>query len=497
MPRIGFVGPSYTDAFADEEAINLFQNSVESQGAVAPGKAYGGAIAVPTKGLLGTPGTEVFIRFPGSDAPRGSVEINGRAFVVVGSKLYEIFADKTYTDRGDVAVDTEAVSIAASSIQLLIVSAGAAYCYTLSTDTLLDVTMSLAGTPGRVRYSDTYFIVNLVGTNKFQMSALLDGATWPGLQVNAVSVFPENITSIDVNHRELWVFGAQHAQPYQDTGSDNIFDVIPGTLVESGCVALNAPDLLDNSIFWLGQDQRGVCTAWRSNGYTPQRISTHAVEIDLQSYTPDQLSKICTYSMQVIGHLWWVIYIPGAQWSWVYDVTEGLWFKMAFWISENGPYESHHSWNHVYAFGKHLVGDWSQPNLYEMHMPVDNGDGSWSFVDDAGSVIRSLRRTPTVENEMQWMEHPALTIDMVTGLTPQPPFVDGDGNDRPAECMLRWSDDRGMTWSNVHHAPCGFAGEYKTRVIFWRLGRSRYRVYEWTMTDRVPRVIRDAYLGNP
>jgi len=127
MPRIGFVGPSYTDAFADEEAINLFQSSVESPNAgPAPGKAYGGAIAVPTKGLLGTPGTEVFIRFPGSDAVRGSVEINGRAFVVVGSKLYEIFADKTYTDRGDVAVDTEAVSIAASSIQLLIVSAGAA-----------------------------------------------------------------------------------------------------------------------------------------------------------------------------------------------------------------------------------------------------------------------------------------------------------------------------------------------------------------------------------
>ena len=60
--------------------------------------------------------------------------------------------------------------------------------------------------------------------------------------------------------------------------------------------------------------------------------------------------------------------------------------------------------------------------------------------------------------------------------------------------MLRWSDNRGKTWSNQHIANCGFAGQFNTRVIFRRLGRSRYRVYELVVTDPIKWTLLDAYL---
>jgi hypothetical protein len=60
--------------------------------------------------------------------------------------------------------------------------------------------------------------------------------------------------------------------------------------------------------------------------------------------------------------------------------------------------------------------------------------------------------------------------------------------------MLRWSDDTGQTWSNEHWQNCGFAGQYSTRVIYRRLGNSRYRVYEWSATDPIPWAISDAFL---
>lgn len=493
---IGFNGGAYTDnSLADEECINLFRTTVESQGAVAEGKAYGGTMAQPTQGLLGTPGLEVFCEFPEMPVRGDGLEANGRVFKVAGASLYEVFSDGTFINRGAVGVDANPASLAFNGIQILVVSAGHAYCFTLATNALLDVTSLLAGTPIQCAESDTYFIVIFANSNKFQMSQVLDGTTWPGTLVNEVSVFPENITSIIVNHRELWVFGLKHCQPYQDTGSLEVFDVIPGALIEKGNGPTFSMCLLDNSVLWIDQDERGGRMAWRSNGYTPQRISTHAVEIDLALYSTSQIAGLVSYSCQINGHLWWVLYIPNSSWSWVYDIGESLWFKMAYWqMPSNGPYTPHRSWNHVYAFGKHLVGDWNSGNLYEMHMAVDNGDGTYSFVMDAGNVIRSLRRAPTVENEMSWITHADITIDMVTGLTPQPPFTDGDGNDRPAQCMLRWSDNRGKTWSNEHTADCGFAGQYNTRVIFRRLGRSRYRVYEWSMTDPVPRILRDAYL---
>ncbi len=101
--------------------------------------------------------------------------------------------------------------------------------------------------------------------------------------------------------------------------------MIPGALIETGGAATFAQARADNSVFWIGQDERGGRMAWRSNGYTPQRVSTHAVETDLSSYTAAQIASLVSWSYQDSGHLFWVLYIPGSSWSWVYDVGEGLW----------------------------------------------------------------------------------------------------------------------------------------------------------------------------
>jgi hypothetical protein len=772
MSKFGFVGPSYTaksNVVADEECINFFAETIETPGAQTH------------RSYFGTPGLAVFCTFPGAPT-RGSIEINGRRFVAASDALYEVFADGTFIARmATLDAFGGPVSIAASNIELLIVAGGRAWAYELADNTFTDVTAQLAGGPVKVKYSDGYFILMFANSNKFQISAILDGTTWPGIQVNAISVFPENIVSIEVSHRELWVIGAQHAQPYQNTGSSEIFDVIPGALIETGGAATFGVDLVDNTVFCISQDARGARQAWRANGYTPSRISTHAVETALSSYTADQISNLVSYPYEDGGHLFWVLYIPGTDCTWVYDVAESLWHKRATWHADTATYTPHLSWNHMYAFGKHLVGDWNSGNLYEMSLnfldeevvtfadvsisvpatgrtwmlfsrplgqwengviwsdfkpptlPPDaviigiipviigsqNDDASttlsfrygsvafggggglqftspfipneisfsstefyaasigtslsdltgqgimahiitslfldnmtdsqsitgvgyavyytsatpaidpgmpppfavpagqglgWavpsavavtgeplpaSFVKvtqtsvtggiatytyeliygvppapgvilvsgttngglqagftgqiygalngirtcltasggssgtftisapgpdyppqaengvagtEAGAVgtiasativpvaqtihnpIRRLRRSPTLVNEMEWVYHSELTVDFATGLGPQPPLLDGDGNPRPPQAMLRWSDNRGSTWSNQHIANCGFAGEYNTRVIWRRLGRSRYRVYEVSVSDAIPWVIVDAYL---
>jgi len=500
------VGPSYTahsGAIADEECINLFAETLESQGSQTASKAYGGASAQALRSYYGTPGLRLGMDPSAITTTRNRMRgiiamslsklgFGGQAYGVLGDTVGELFpivdSPFGYTVQfaaipGTTVVDDgKPVSMACNGQQILIVSAGHAYCLNLLTaPTFTDVTSLLQGTPIKVEESDSYFIVTFDNTNEFQMSAPLDGLTWPGLQVNAVEVFPENIVSIITNHRELWVMGSQHIQPYQNTGSDNVFDVIPGTLIEKGCAATFAPCRLDNSIFWVDEDERGGRSAWRSNGYTPVRVSTYAVEADLATYS--DISGMTTYAYQDGGHLFWVLYIPGSQWSWVYDVPEGLWHKRASW--SNGQWGPHHSWNHVYAFGKHLVGDWASGNLYEMDL---------GLVDDNGAAIRRLRRAPTVSDEMQWIYHSELTVDIETGLGPQPPLTDGNGNPRAPQAMLRWSDDRGRTWSNEHVVDCGMAGQFKARAIWRRLGRSRYRVYELSVSDPIQWAILDAYL---
>jgi hypothetical protein len=350
---------------------------------------------------------------------------------------------------------------------------------------LLNVTAQLAGAPLKCDYSDSYFIVMFAGNNKFQMSQVLDGTTWPGLLVNEVEVFADNIVSLICNHREPWIFGALRSQPYQDTGSAEVFDVIPGTLIEKGCAATFVPCRLDNSVFWIDQDERGALSAWRSNGYTPQRISTYAVETDLGTNTRANIQGMTSYSYVDAGHIFWMLYIPGSLWSWCYDVVEGLWHKRASWNAQTGSWQPHRSWNHSYAFGMHLVGDWATGNLCLMSM---------ANLTDNGANIQRLRRSPTIINEMARIYHAELTVDFDTGQGPQPPLKDGNGNPRPPQAVLRFSDNRGKTWSNQHVQGCGFAGQFQARAVWRRLGQSRYRVYELRVSDPIIWVVVDAYL---
>ena len=495
MGRFGFVGGSYTarsTAVADEECINFYPETVESQGSIVASKSYGGSTAKSVISLFGTPGllkyTDAILAGPvrGSIAAKLSPNNSAsEAWAVIGTEFGFVNSNGHFTPLAAVISDGQPVSMALNTYQILIVGAGHAYCYTIATNTILDVTTLLAGIPIQCQQSDGYFIVTFLNTNKFQMSQILDGTTWPGLLVNEVNVFPENIQSIIVNHRELWVMGSQHIQPYQNTGSAEVFDVIPGTLIEKGCAATFCPCRLDNSVFWIDEDERGGRSAWRSNGYTPQRISTHAVETDLNSYNTAQIATMTTYAYQPDGHIFWVWYIPASQWSWVYDVVEGLWHKRSSWNSATGLAGPHFSQNHIYAYGKHLVGDWNSGNIYEM---------SLNYFDDNGTAIQRTRRAPTIGDEMKRIFHSSLTIDFDTGLGPQPALVDGNGNPREPQAMLRWSNNRGKTWSNQYAKNCGFAGEYKTRAIWRRLGQSRYRVYELTVSDPIPWTIVDAYL---
>lgn len=46
-----------------------------------------------------------------------------------------------------------------------------------------------------------------------------------------------------------------------------------------------------------------------------------------------------------------------------------------------------------------------------------------------------------------------------------------------ASIRMQYSDDGGHTWSNWVEDSIGLTGEYRTRVVFTRLGKTRNRVF--------------------
>jgi hypothetical protein len=60
--------------------------------------------------------------------------------------------------------------------------------------------------------------------------------------------------------------------------------------------------------------------------------------------------------------------------------------------------------------------------------------------------------------------------------------------------MMRFSDDGGHTWSNEKRTSIGKLGQRLVRAIWRRLGKSRDRVYEISITDPVKVLIMGAEL---
>lgn len=483
MARFGFVGPSYTSQSgnaADQQCMNLYPEAIE-----VPNEQQR-LVTYPT------PGLEVWAT--AGSKTRGSWQINDRAFIVISDSLYEIPASAgALTFLGNVANDLLPVSMVAYGDQLLIASATQAYVLTLSTNVLAVVADLVGISVAKVDFCGGYFIALITDTNTFQISAILDATSWDPLDFAQISIFPGNLTSMIVDHNEIWLFSELATTVYYLSGNaDFPFDVNPSTqVIEAGIAAINSVAKLDNTIFWVGKDTRGRGVIWKASGYTPTRVSNHAVEFAIQGY--GDISDAVAYSYQDQGHGFYVLFFPTAEvlptgtksHTWVFDVATGMWHERGFWDPVMGEYQGHHSWNHVFFSNKHLVGDWSSGNLYNM---------SIDLLDDAGDEIRRVRRAPHVSTEQKWMFHSQLQVFLESGLGPTPPLTDGAGDARDPIISLRWSDDGGHTWSNEQQAGAGQVGQYKKRVIWRRLGRSRDRIYEIIMSDPIEWRIVDAFL---
>lgn len=338
--------------------------------------------------------------------------------------------------------------------------------------------------PIQCGYSDGFFIVLQGNSQVIQVSQLGDASAWDPTQVAQVSVFSDNIVGMLVDHRQIWLWGSKQSQVYGDSGNIFPFDPIQPAIIEDGMVAALSAVRADNSVFWIGQNERGQGIARRANGYTPIRVSTFAVEWDWAQYPT--ISDAISYASEYLGHTVWHIYFPTANKSWDYDCSNGQWTERTSFNPTLFTYEAEHSQCHAYANGRQLVGDWQSGNVYELKA---------SAFDEVGQPIQRIRDTPYIFSEAQIINHAFVQLDVEVGLGPQPPLVDGNGDPRQPQLSVQWSDDQGKTWSNEHVLDCGFEGEFKKRVILRRLGRSRGRVYRITCTDPIPWRFADAYLS--
>lgn len=377
---------------------------------------------------------------------------------------------------------TGPVSIADNGTQLFIACGQQGYIYNEATDVFARITDPDFPGATTVTYLDGYFVFNEPNSQKIWVSQLLDGTSVDPLDFASAEGSPDGVVAVITDHKELWVFGTDTTEVWYDAGgADFPLAPIQGAFNEVGCASAFSIAKLDNSLFWLGTDPRGAGVVYRADGYVAKRVSTHAVEWQIQQYPT--LADAVAYSYQQDGHTFYVLNFPTANRTWVYDASTGAWHERAGW--QNSEFTRHRSNCFCNFQGNLVVGDYQNGNIYTFDLDdyADNGQiQRW---------LRSWRALSTGQNNLNRTAQHHMQLDLETGVG----INTGQGSD--PEVMLRWSDDGGHTWSNEHWVKVGKIGQYGKRAIWRRLGMTekiRDRVYEVSMTDPVKTAIMGAEL---
>ena len=330
---------------------------------------------------------------------------------------------------------------------------------------------------------DNYFVYNRPSTQQFGCSNVLSpisGST----NFSSKDGAPDNLVTLIVDHREIYLLGETSSEVWVDQGTSPFpFTRIPGTSTQHGIVAPFSMARLGNSFAYLSKNNRGTAQIVQMNGYVPQRISTHAVENTLTGQT---ITDAVAWTYQLEGHEVYVISFPSIQLTWCYDVATQMWHK---WLYTNnlGQYERCRGNCAAVFQGYVLVGDYSNGKIYHLDRNI--------YTDD-GQNVKRIRRAPhlTTDLQRQYFEELQIQFQPGVGLSGITTPLNDEVVGADPQAMLRWSNDGGSTWSNEHWTTIGQIGKYNNRAIWRRLGWSRDRIFEVTVSDPVKAVIVSANL---
>lgn len=456
----GFIGGSYKAQSVNvdcQRCVNLYPETTESRN----GKEQ------EVGALVQTPGLRTLLTLPNSPV-RGVFYTSKKGlYAVGGNKIYSISSLFIATEIGTLLTSSGKVSMADNGLQLMIVDGTYGYYVTLLTNAFAQITDPDFPGSDVVDFQDGYFIFNYPGTGKFGLSGLYD-VTFAALDFATSEGSPDNIVSLISNHQDLWVFNDQTTEVFYNSGNAGFpFTRTQGAFIQFGCAAKFSIAKMDDSVFWLSRNESGTGQVFMAQGFQPQRISTHAVETEIQRY--ENISDAVAYTYQENGHHFYVLNFPSARTTWVFDTATGMWHERTY--QKQGVLDRHRANYHAFAWDKHVMGDFETGAIYEMKSNI---------YSDAGVEIIRERTAPHATAGLKRLFFNSFQLDIETGTG-----LDGIQQGTDPQAMLRWSDDGGHTWSNEKWVSFGKIGATKARAIWRRLGSSRDRVFQVRISDPV------------
>lgn len=428
-----------------------------------------------TRALIGTPGLTLMWDFALNAEIRNMFAIGDNLYIVVGNTLYKYNVQSGMTAiGGTLSTSAGHVWMAHDGTYLMIVDPGIDG-YTQTGDGDLTVIADTDfPTPSSLTWQDGYFIVSKSGSGRFYISASYDPLSWSATDYATAEADPDNLKAVISNNLALWLFGDKTIEIWYNSGASAFpIERISGAFITTGLAASGSLAGILGNLFWLN-DRREVI---KSTGFSVNAVSTDQIAYHFDRLTT--VSDAIGFCYTQDGHTFYMLTFPTENETWVYDATINIWHERQSWpVLRDGSQSRHRANCYSYFAGLHLLGDYTNGKIYKFDPDV--------FTDD-GETIRRSRTTQIIHEDRKNLFFNKVEIEFEAGTG----LITGQGSDPQA--MLRISDDSGHTWGNEHWRGIGEIGKYGKRAVWRRLGRSRNRTFEISISDPVKSIILGAY----
>lgn len=403
--------------------------------------------------LMLIPGLDLFAEI-GTDPIRGAHTMDGVLYVVAGTSLYAVQTDGTFAAIGTI-FGSERVRMQDNGSQLAICAAPNGYVYAGG------LVQSPVGLPqvSDVAYIDSYFVWTIADSDQCIYSAPNDGLSYDLLDIFTAEGSPDGLVGLVNNHRELQLYGLQTIEIwYNSGGADNAFERQGNAFIERGCFSRDSIAKIANSVHFFGNDR----IVYRLDGYTPVRISTHAIEYRLRNVTE---AWAFVYTQE--GHKFYMLSTPEGTFG--YDIATGAWHERKSYQLDNYRVGGAEEFGDLNILTDAYTGKLYTPNLDD------------NYEEDGEPIIMEVA-LPTLEANRARVTMYSFEVYCETGVG----LNSGQGSD--PQIMMKYSDNGGRTYSNEMWRTMGAIGEYKTRCIWRNLGQFRQRNIKLTVSDPVRRL---------
>jgi hypothetical protein len=422
--RIALTGGAYTARSliaSAQRQVNLMSEKKPAGSIIDLGHGAEDTLAT----LYPTPGLRQLAIPPTPGPARGLYWANNDTlFYACGGALYRVNADWSMASLGSIAgplaTPSTPVSMADNGLTMVLVD-GTANGWQVDLTTLAFAAINAAPTPSgnaptvastavygfygadRIVPLDGFLLLNQPGTRNFYCTYNGE-VVFDSLYIAAKNGYSDDLVSIAVNQRNIWLIGERTTEIWYNAGaSDFPFAIMPGPFVQHGCAAKYSVAQVNESVYWLTQDQAGRNIVVRTTGYQAARVSTHAIESEWGTYTTT--TDAVGFTFQQGGHAFYQLNFPAADKSWRFDEATGEWHE-AVWLDSNGTEHRHRAGCVAHAYGQVVVADWETGALYALDPTA---------FTDAGNPIKRLRAFPHLVADGKRVVYRQFVADMQTG----------------------------------------------------------------------------------